>query len=120
MRWTDEQYQVYVRRGQPPDVSEKALQSAVVRLAQQAGYLVYFTWSSKRSPEGFPDLILAPGPTCTHVPRICYALELKTATGHVTLPQQAWLDALAQCTGVHAAVVRPADLEDLIALLRGA
>ena len=35
------------------------------------------------------------------------ALELKTATGHVTLPQQAWLEALAQCTGVHAQVIGP-------------
>jgi len=46
--------------------------------------------------------------------------ELKTATGQLTLPQQAWLDALAQCTGVHAAVIRPADLEDLLARLRSA
>jgi hypothetical protein len=114
MRMTEEQYLAYVQRGQPPVIPEKALQAAVIRLARQAGYLVYFTWSSKRSPEGFPDLVCAKA----GAPLLC--LELKTATGHITLPQQAWLDALAQCTGVHAQVVRPADLAALVARLREA
>ena len=115
MRWTEDQYQAWLHRELGDvGISEKALQSAVARLARQYNYLYYHTFDSRRSPSGFVDCVLAkPG----H-PVLC--LELKTATGHVTLPQQAWLGALAQCTGVVAQVVRPADLDDLVVLLRGA
>lgn len=114
MRWSEDQYQAYVRRGQPPDISEKTLQATVARLARQHNYLYYHTFDSRRSPSGFVDCVLAkPG-----APLLC--LELKTATGQVTPAQQAWLAALAQCTAVHAQVIRPADLEALVTLLRGA
>lgn len=111
---TEEQYLAYVQRGQPPALPEKALQAAVVRLLKQHQYLVYHTWDSRRSPSGFPDLL-----ACHEQPgHMALALELKTASGHVTLPQQAWLGSLAQCTGIYAAVVRPADLAALVARLR--
>ena len=117
MRWTDEQYQAYVRRGQPPDITEKALQSAVVRLLRQHQYdYIYHTYDSRRSPSGFPDLI-----ACHREPgHPLIAIEAKTATGQVTLAQWHWLTALGHSSGIHAQVVRPADLEDLVALLRGA
>jgi hypothetical protein len=114
MRWSEAELARYLRQGPDGAMTERALQSAVVRLLKQHGYMTYHTFDSRRSPSGYPDIF-----ACHQDPgHLALALELKTATGHVTLPQQAWLDALAQCTGVHAAVVRPADLAALVALLR--
>lgn len=113
MRWSEEEYARFLRQGPDGAMTEKALQSAVARLFRQHHYLTFHVHDSRRSPHGWPDIaaIQSTGGTL-------YLCELKTATGHVTLPQQAWLDALAQCTAVHAQVVRPADLEALVKLLR--
>ena len=131
LRWSEEEYRAHLQRqldyegmylGSPNGyaglASEKAFQSAVVRLAKQYGWLAYHTFDSRRSPSGFPDLVLAPGPTCHNDPRLCYAVELKTETGQVTLAQQAWLEALAGCTGVVAEVWRPSQLQEIIERLR--
>lgn len=42
-----------------------------------------------------------------------------TDTGQVTLAQQAWLNALAGCSGVVAEVWRPSALQDIAERLRG-
>ena len=117
MHWTQAEYDRYLRQGPDGAFTERALQSAVVRLLRQHGYtFCYHTFDSRRSPSGFPDLI-----ACHQEPgHPLLALEAKTATGHVTLPQAAWLGALAQAAGIHAQVVRPADLEALLKRLRGA
>jgi hypothetical protein len=86
---------------------------AVVRLAREQKYLVYHTWSSKRSPEGFPDLI------CARAGSPLLAIETKTDTGQVTPAQAAWLEALAGCTGVVAEVWKPSALDAILARLRG-
>ena len=118
MRWSEEQYQAWLHRELGDvGISEKTLQSAIVRLLRQHHYdYVYHTFNSRRSPSGFPDLV-----ACHREPgHAALALECKTATGQVTLAQCHWLTALGHSTGIHAQVVRPADLEDLVALLRGA
>lgn len=116
MRWTQEDVDRYLRRGQPAPVSEQAFMQAVVRIAKAAGYTyAYHTYRSTRSPSGFPDLIL-----CHKDPgHVCYAIETKTDTGQVTPAQQAWLEALAGCTGVVAEVWRPANLEEICRKLAG-
>ena len=113
LHWTEEQYQHWVRKGQPQPVSEKVFQSALLRLARQAGYLAYFTWSSKRSPEGFPDLVLV-HPTRRETP--IFLCELKTTTGAVSRPQEAWIAALHERRTI-AEVWRPADWERIRHLL---
>ena len=117
VRWSEDEFALYmqhlgIHRPQAPPVSEKAFQAAVIRLAKQHGWMAYHTWSSKRSPEGFPDLVLA------RAGSPLYGVELKSNTGQVTLAQQAWLDALAGCTGVVSATWRPKDLEHIVAQLR--
>jgi hypothetical protein len=89
--------------------------SAVVRLAREAGYtFAYHTYRSTKSLGGFPDLIL-----CHQEPgHVCYAIECKTDTGQVTKAQQAWLEALGQCTGVVSEVWRPSALDTIIERLR--
>jgi hypothetical protein len=125
MRWSEDQYRAHLARQadfqryregqmlQEPPVSEKVFQDAVVRLAKQHGWMAYHTWSSKRSPEGFPDLVLA------KAGQPLYVCELKREDGQVTLAQQAWLAALGACTGVVAEIWRPKDLEEICRQLRG-
>jgi hypothetical protein len=88
--------------------SERDFRQQVVQLAQLRGWLVYWTWTSIHSPAGFPDLVLCRPAQDGRPGRIVFA-ELKTATGKVTLAQQEWLAALGACTGVEAALWRPAD-----------
>ena len=117
MRWTEAELERYLRQGPDGAITEKALQSAVVRLLRQHGYdYCYHTYNARRSPSGFPDLL-----ACHREPgHKILALEAKTASGEVTLAQWHWLTALGHSAGVHAQVVRPADLEALVTLLRGA
>jgi len=97
------------------DMPEKAMLARLRRLAHQAGLRCYHTWRSKRSEEGFPDVLIV---DTRAVPPRLYCLELKTATGEVTLAQQAWIAALAQVPGVVARVVRPQDLGAIEGWLR--
>lgn len=116
MRWSEQDLEAYLRRGQPPALTEAAWQGAVVRLLKQHGYAyVYHTFDSRRSPSGFPDIIAVhdtPG-------RDLLALELKTDTGQVTPAQAAWLAALGGCPGVVADIWRPQDLDSILDRLRG-
>jgi len=98
------------------DLPEKTMLERLRQLARQAGLLCYHTWRSKRSAEGFPDLLIVETRT---VPPTLYCLELKTATGAVTPAQEAWLAALAQVPGVEARLVRPQDLAEVEGWLRG-
>jgi hypothetical protein len=116
LRWSEEDLQQYLRRGQPAPISEKAFMTAVLRLAKQYGWMSYFTWSSKRSPEGFPDLVLAHPSPERDTPII--VAELKTDTGQCTPAQVAWLAALAGASGVVSEIWRPADLDAIVQRLR--
>jgi hypothetical protein len=115
LRFTEQEYAAYLRRGEPAPVSEAAWQASVLRLLRQHGYdYVYHTFDSRRSPSGFPDVI-----ACHREPgHVCYAIECKTDTGQVTPAQAAWLEALAGCTGVVADIWRPSALDAIVTLLR--
>ncbi|TMR92401.1 VRR-NUC domain-containing protein [Nonomuraea basaltis] len=80
----------------------------IVPLAKILGYLVYWTWNSKHSPAGFPDVFLLHPVTGTVIIR-----ELKMVGGgkkhQPTEAQQAWLDAFG-VAGLDAAVWTPADM----------
>lgn len=112
LHWSEGDYQAYLRtRGvwPMPEVSEKLFLATVTRVARDAGFLCYHTWRSKRSPEGFPDLVLV-HPTRPRETSPVFLVELKTATGQVTPAQAAWVDALDARTTV-SALWRPDDLE---------
>ncbi len=70
-------------------MSERQLQDAVVEMARWRGWLVYHTHDSRRSEPGFPDLILLRG-------RRMMAVELKSATGALTVAQIQWLQGFAK------------------------
>lgn len=113
LRWSEQDLQAYLRRDQPPVLLEATFQAAVIQLAKDCGWLCYFTKDSRKSPSGYPDLTLA------KAGQPLYVCELKRADGQVTKAQQAWLDALARCSGVVAEVWRPSGLEEICQKLRG-
>jgi hypothetical protein len=119
LRFTEAEYAAYLRRGQPAPVSEEAFLVAIQRLARQHGWLFYHTYRSTKSVEGFPDVVLAPGPTLVGKGHPLYICELKREDGQVTPAQAAWLEALGGCTGVVSEVWRPAMLQEIVAKLRG-
>jgi hypothetical protein len=93
-------------------VSEHELQATIVDACRVLGYRVAH-FRPARTPmtgdEGFPDLI------CARPGRVL-ALELKAARGRLGPGQAEWLEAM-QGAIVHAKVVRPAELDELLALL---
>jgi hypothetical protein len=83
-------------------VSEKRFQAQVVELARLSGWLCYRTFDSRRSAPGFPDLVMV------RPPHLIFA-ELKSESGRVRPEQDAWLEALRGCEGVHTRLWRPSD-----------
>ena len=124
MRLTEEEYaRLLARRSIRPlegtrgmrasAAPEKTVMAQLLQVARLRGWITYHTHDSRRSPEGFPDLIVVrPEPGRGDV----YAWELKSARGKPTMAQQLWLSALdGKC--ISASMVRPADFEDLTRLL---
>ena len=116
LRWSEEDLARHLRRDQPVPMSEQAWMAVVRRIAKDAGYsFQYHVWDSRRTVYGWPDLVL-----CHREPgHELFLIEAKTDAGQVTLAQQAWLEALAGCTGVVAEVWRPKDLDAIMQQLRG-
>ena len=117
VRWSQEEYDRYVRRGQPdplPALTEAVWQGTIMRVLKDAGFMTYHTHDSRRSPSGWPD-VAAIKPTGGTL----YLCELKTETGIVSQAQAAWLEALGGCTGVVAEVWRPSMLQEVVDKLRG-
>lgn len=85
-------------------IPEKDFRQQVVDLARFTGWRVYWTWYSKNSPAGFPDLVL-----CRF--HVLYR-ELKTEKGRVTEAQKEWLSALS-AAGQDAKVWRPSDWPEI-------
>jgi hypothetical protein len=102
-------------------VSERDFQTTVVDACRLLGWKVAHFRSARtahgwRTPltgdVGFPDLICAR-------PGRALALELKAARGRLGPGQQEWLEALHGAQ-VHAQLVTPAGLDELLALLAAA
>lgn len=88
-----------------PKLSEADFQRQVVELARLYGWRTYHTFDSRRSDEGWPDLVLARPPTLLVV-------ELKAEAGRVSPAQARWLATLADC-GIDARVWFPSDWPDI-------
>ena len=91
-------------------MTEAQLQSAVIAAASLGGWLHYHTHNSRRSPAGFPDLILIRGTQC-------FAWELKSERGQLSDDQATWLAALNRIPGIASRVIRPSNLDEAIGLL---
>lgn len=93
-------------------VTEKALQQAVIDAARRLGFRCYHTFDSRRSTPGFPDAVLLKGDRCL-------VFEFKTERGRVRPEQAEWIAAFNEA-GIPARIVRPADLDDVLATLQEA
>jgi hypothetical protein len=84
-------------------MSENELDEHIRRIiADLPGVLRYHTFDSRKSPSGFPDLVITgPGGVLFR--------ELKTQRGQVTVAQETWLRALV-LAGADACCWRPDDL----------
>lgn len=92
------------RQMQADAMGEKDFQWNVTLLCRAFHLEHYHAHDSRRSEPGFPDsVICGPGGVIFR--------ELKRQDGHLSAPQQRWLDALTQA-GADAAVWRPSQLLD--------
>ena len=99
-------------RGNRIVATEADLREQIRTLCQLYGWKMYFTWNSRHSPGGFPDLVLVhPGQR-----RLVFA-ELKAEGGRTTPQQDEWLKALTMC-GQIAEVWRPSDINWITCLLK--
>lgn len=82
-------------------ISEAKLRDEmVIPLIKTLGLHYYFTYDSRKSPEGFPDLVVWHN-------KIIFR-ELKTEKGQITLKQQDCLESLNRAKG-DADIWRPSD-----------
>jgi hypothetical protein len=105
-------------------MTEAQLMGSLIDHARQFGYLVFHPTDSRRNEPGYPDL------TCVHPETgVLFFMELKTEKGRLrgpsvtkrgrVMPGQAeWIEALAGARVVLADVIRPSDLDDVIATLK--
>lgn len=82
-------------------LTEREWQAQVVAWAKRAGWYVYHTYDSRRSPSGFPDLVLV-----KPLQPVLF-VELKSMKGRVTDGQWGWLQLLSTSNGARAEIWRP-------------
>jgi hypothetical protein len=98
----------------PPE-SEESFRYRVLEFARLMGWgppPPYYTHDSRRSPPGFPDLVLV------RPPRVIFA-ELKTDIAPKELPfaQRLWMHALLRCPGVEWYLWRPRNWQEIERIL---
>jgi hypothetical protein len=98
----------------PTDTPESALLAKIRQVAKTQGWRVYHTYNSRKSEEGFCDLVLARPASTTSPGRLLFA-ELKSAKGKLTAAQAVWLDVLRHTVpDIEVYEWRPSDLPDIV------
>jgi len=92
-------------------VTEKQLQSDIIRIARAAGWKVYHTHDSRRSEYGYPDL------TMVRRGRLIFA-EIKRELGKPTPEQSEWLEALSVVPRIEVFIWRPQDWTEIEGVLK--
>lgn len=95
------------RAAQPggSEESETGFLGRVLALARLYGWTFYHTHDSRKSPEGFPDIVL--------VRDVVIFAELKTRVGKLTMQQAVWLEMLRHTGQVEVYLWRPAQWEEV-------
>ena len=99
-------------------ISEEQFQQQIIDLATLRGWTHYHTHDSRRSAEGFPDLVLARRSTLQggFDGRVIFA-EIKTEKGRPSLEQRAWLALLLDTGKVEVYIWRPSDFDQIVEVL---
>lgn len=92
--------------------SEADLREQIRTLCNLYGWKIYFTFNSRHSPGGFPDLVLA----LPDEGRVIYA-ELKSNNGKLTTSQVEWIEALRACEK-EVYIWKPDDIVEIARLLQ--
>lgn len=87
-------------------LSESDLLRHVTGLARSLGWKVHHTVNSRKSPPGFPDLVMVKGKRLLFV-------ELKSERGRLSEAQVGWLKVLAKAGAVDVRVWRPKDVAEI-------
>lgn len=95
-------------------MTEEQLQAAIIEAAVALGWLVYHTYDSRRSREGFPDLTLVD--RRTYRPRLIFA-ELKAEAGLLSDAQLEWGAALQSVAAIAEQLVPDAAASPVPALV---
>lgn len=90
-------------------LTEAQFQQQVTDLCDVLRLKWHHETDSRRSKEGFPDLVIAG-------PRGVVFAELKTEKGKVTKAQQEWIETLER-SGAFAYVWRPSQLPQIVVVL---
>lgn len=106
--WTLSTYQQQLARG----MREEDLLEHILALARRLGWLAYHTRDSRRSAEGWPDVVLCNGDRLI-------ITELKSARGTLTEQQALWLEMLQHTGKAEVYIWRPADLPQIAEILQG-
>jgi Holliday junction resolvase len=93
-------------------MSEEQFYRQLREVAEAMGWAVHHETDSRRTHEGWPDLVMC------RPPRIIFA-ELKSQKGKMTRAQQRWLDLLAESGGAEVStyVWRPSDWDTIVEVL---
>lgn len=92
-------------------IRESAFRDAIVQYAKLRHWLCYFTWNSKHSPAGFPDLVML------REQRMIVA-ELKVGRNSLTSAQEEWLHAFRWLDkGVEVFIWRPEMWDEIEVIL---
>ena len=97
-------------------MTERDLTRFVADTARTFGWHRYHTHRSDFSPAGWPDEALCRVDRHTGTGRLVLA-ELKSATGKLSDAQRTWLDLLGQVPGLEVYLWRPADIDEIVAVL---
>lgn len=90
---------------------ERDMQETIRQAANLTGWKYYHTYDARRSPEGFPDVVLAGYGSLVF-------WEIKSTDGHPTASQRVWLSELGKVDKPpRVDVVRPKDLDWCLTLL---
>jgi len=92
--------------------THKKFLARVIKDAGKLSWLCYFTWRSKHSPKGFPDLVLA-----HRIFGVVFA-ELKIPPDKPTPEQALWIEVL-RAARMRAYVWTPADQNEIDMVLTG-
>ncbi len=88
-------------------MTEAELQSLITDAATAYGWIWHHETDSRRSPAGFPDLVMVRG-------RHVLFMELKSERGRLSVEQLGWTTALERVDTIATAVVRPADADAVL------
>lgn len=98
-------------RGRAPKLTEAAFQTQLIALARALGWHCYHTHDSRRSTEGFPDLVLSKA-------QQLLVAELKVPPNAATAAQLDWLDRF-RAARIPAFLWYPSQWPEIERTLRG-